>query len=403
VTYSQVLGAAPRRRAALAGALVALAGWLAAGPLAADADADKGHDRKSEDVKAKLMIRNVYLGANLRPALDAENCDQFVDIAGEIVNQMRRTNFAKRAQALAQEILSKNPDLVGLQEVALWRTAPTNFGVVSTGPSATEVEQDFLQLLLTELNRGKERYEVVVVKDELDFESPVNDDGQGSGCGAVDHNERFTQWDVILAKVSKKVKTSNPTSGTFNVLLRATVAGAIPADSIRGWTAVDAKVKDSKKFLFVNAHIEAYDDQASGQQGNDGNTYDKGAIRAAQAAQLVGPGGPATGKRVILVGDFNSDDDTVADNGDRDAYRTILAAGFRQLDTEKFPMSCCLSDANLVGGSLSDFDHQIDHLLANTRKIKPGKTAMTGHAPVGGLWPSDHAGVFVPVQLPAKG
>jgi endonuclease/exonuclease/phosphatase family metal-dependent hydrolase len=395
--HLHVLRTGPRPRAVVAVAAVALAGALTSGLLADRAEAAK----ETKSVKAKVMIRNLYLGANLRPALDAENCNQFVDIAGEIVNQMRRTDFATRAQALAQEILSKNPDLVGLQEVALWRTGPVNFGAV-TAPSATQVEADFLQLLLDELNRGKERYEVVVVKDELDFESPVNDDGQGSGCTAVDHNERFTQRDAILAKVGKKVKTSNPTSGTFNLLLRATVAGAVSVNSTRGWTAVDAKVKGSKKFHFVNTHIEAYDDQASGQTGSDGNTYGKGAIREVQARELFAPGGPTTGSRVILVGDFNSDDDTVANDGDRNAYLAILAAGFRQLDLETPPLSCCLSDPNLVGGSIADFDHQIDHILTNTRKIKLVNSSMTGHAPVGGLWPSDHAGVFTTLRVPAE-
>jgi endonuclease/exonuclease/phosphatase family metal-dependent hydrolase len=395
--HSQVLHGVSRPRALLAVAAVTLAAAMTFGLLTERAEAAK----ESKSVKAKVMIRNLYLGANLRPALDAEDCNQFVDIAGDIVNQMRRTDFPTRARALAQEILSKNPDLVGLQEVALWRTAPTNFGAV-TAPSATQVEVDFLQLLLDELNRGQERYEVVVVKDELDFESPVNDDGQGSGCGAVDHNERFTQRDVILAKVGKKVKTSNPTTGTFSVLLRATVAGAVPVDSIRGWTAVDAKVKGSKKFHFVNTHIEAYDDQASGQTGSDGNTYGKGAVREVQAQELFAPGGPATGSRVILVGDFNSDDDTVANNGDRNAYLAILGAGFRQLDLETPPLSCCLSDSNLVGGSVADFDHQIDHILTNSRKIKLVNSSMTGHAPVDGLWPSDHAGVFTTLRVPAK-
>jgi Endonuclease/Exonuclease/phosphatase family len=387
---------APHRRLRLAAAVLALAGGLTFGLLADGADAAK------KGVKFKTMTRNLYLGADLTPGLEAPNANQFVDATGEIANQVDRTNFPHRAQALAQEILSKNPHLVGLQEVALWRTAPTNFGVVTTGPSATDVEYDFLQLLLDRLNQGKERYAVVVAKNEFDFETPVNDDGQGSGIAGADHNERLTVRDVILKKVGKKVKTSNPTSGTFNVLLRVTVAGGVTVDVTRGWTAVDAKIKGStsKKFRFVNTHLEAFD--SSGQNtGSDGNSYGRGDIRAAQASQLFAPGGPATGKIVILVGDINSDDDTVQPNGDQNAYNALLAGGFSERSTAN-PLSCCLNDPNLVSGSQADFDHQVDHILTNSRKVKLINSSVTGLAPVGGLWPSDHAGVFATLRVPAK-
>ena len=58
-------------------------------------------------------------------------------------------------------------------------------------------------------------------------------------------------------------------------------------------------------------------------------------IRALQAAELVAPGGPATSKLpVVLLGDLNSDDDTV-EPGDQQAYRTLLAAGMRERSTER--------------------------------------------------------------------
>jgi endonuclease/exonuclease/phosphatase family metal-dependent hydrolase len=387
----------PRRRLRLAAAVMALAGGLAFGLLADGADAAK------KGVKFKTMTMNVYLGADLGPALQSNNVNQAVDAGGEIANQVDRTNFPLRAQALAQEILTKKPDLVGLQEVALWRTGPVNLAAVGQGnASATDVEYDFLELLLAELNKGGAKYEAVVVKQEFDAELPVNDDGQGSGLAGADHNERLTMRDVILRKVSNKVKVSNPTSGTFNVLLRVEVGGAVTLDVTRGWTAVDAKIKGStsKKFRFVNTHLEAFD--SSGQNpGSDGNTYGRGDIRAAQASQLFAAGGPATGKIVILVGDINSDDDTVQPNGDQNAYNALLAGGFSERSTAN-PLSCCLDDPNLVSGSAADFDHQVDHILTNSRKVKLVNSSVLGLAPVNGLWPSDHAAVFSTLRVPAK-
>jgi endonuclease/exonuclease/phosphatase family metal-dependent hydrolase len=396
---SQALaGRAAHRRGLLFAAIVALVGALLLGLTTGSADAAK----KSKGVKVKVMSRNLYLGGNLRPLLDVQSIGQAVDTGGEIANQVDATNFPLRAQALAAEILGKRPDLVGLQEVALWRTAPVNLAAVSA-PSATDVEYDFLSLLLSELNKSGNNYEVVAAHEELDAELPVNDDTSDGqhGLAGADHNERLTLRDVILRRTDSKVKTSNPTSGNFELVLRASVAGVVTVDVNRGWVAVDAHAKGMKPFRFVNTHLEAYDDTGSN-GANDGMKYGKGQIRLAQAQQLVGPGGAATGKRVILIGDINSDDDTVQPNGDQDAYLAILAAGFQPRQISKPPLSCCIGDPLLVAGSVAEFDHQIDHILVNTKKIKLVSSTFTGLAPVSGLWPADHAGVFSVLRVPGK-
>lgn len=392
---AQVLTARGRRRLFATASAFLLGGMLALGLVAEDADA-----AKQKGKKVKVMTRNVYLGADLTPALQASNANQLVDAAGEIANQVDRTNFPLRAQALAQEILSKRPDLVGLQEVALWRTGPTNAGVLGTGPAATEVEYEFLELLLAQLNKNGQTYVPVVIKEEIDIEVPVNDDGQGSGLSGADHNERLTLRDVILARVGSGVKTSNPTSGTFEVLLRVPAAGGLISINVtRGWTALDAKVRGSQRFRFVNTHLEAFDSGPQN-QGSNGQTYGPGGISAAQARELTATGGPANG-RVILAADLNSDDDTVPLNGEQDAFLAVLAAGFRERDSES-TNTCCVSDPELVGGSLADFDSHIDHVMANTKKIKLVNSSVTGLAIFGGLWPSDHAGVFSTLRVPSK-
>jgi len=102
---------------------------------------------------------------------------------------------------------------------------------------------------------------------------------------------------------------------------------------------------------------------------------------------------------VILLGDLNSDDDTVLDNGDRNAYKAIVAAGFSERTTAS-PFSCCLDDPNLVvpGG----FDHQVDHVLTDTKKVKLKTSSVVGLEPVSGLWPSDHAGIDSILKMPPK-
>ena len=141
-------------------------------------------------------------------------------------------------------------------------------------------------------------------------------------------------------------------------------------------------VRNSHKFRFVNTHLEAFGSPT---------------IRRDQARELVEPGGPATGPiPVILLGDLNSDDDTVQ-GGDRLAYNVLLNHRFRNRSTAN-PLSCCL-DADIItqngGGSVSDFDHQVDHILTNApQAIGLVASSVTGRQPVNGYWDSDHAGVF---------
>ena len=84
---------------------------------------------------------------------------------------------------------------------------------------------------------------------------------------------------------------------------------------------------------------------------------------------------------MILLGDLNSDDDTVGNDGDVLAYNALVAGGFRPVDTSN-PLSCCLSDPNLVGGSIADFDHHIDHVMTNSKQVRFKKGFVTGRAPV---------------------
>ena len=363
--------------------------------------ADAAGKNKAKGTKLTVMTRNLYLGADLTPALQASTIDQTIDVGGQIVNQVHATKFPSiRAASIAAEIKKRKPDLVGLQEVAWWRTGPVNLGAALGTPVASQTDPaggDFLADLLKKLNKksnkkGAVHYVVAVVKPEFDVELPVNDNGQGSGLSGADHNERLTMRDAILVRKGVGVKFKKPTSGTFNTLLRVDLAGAVRSfDVTRGWTAIKVNA-GGRSFRFVNTHLEAFDSEGSNKT-NQGTTLGKGDVRAAQAAQLVGPGGAANSiGPVILLGDMNSDDDTVQPNGDRNAYAALTAGGFRERSTAN-PLGCCLNDPFLVGGpnSINDFDHQVDHVLANTKKIKFVKGFVDGRAPVNGLYPSDHA------------
>ncbi|HWP32787.1 MAG TPA: hypothetical protein VNL97_03460, partial [Solirubrobacterales bacterium] len=116
--------------------------------------------------EVRVMTRNLYLGADLTPAIEAQNREAFIEANGKILRDVTANNFPVRAKGLAKEILDKKPDLVGLQEAALWRTGPPSLEpLLNTGakPTATAVRYDYLKELLARLNKGKKRYRVAVV------------------------------------------------------------------------------------------------------------------------------------------------------------------------------------------------------------------------------------------------
>ena len=336
----------------------------------------------------RVMTRNVYLGADLTDATNAPSTGEFVKANGAILRSVDATNFRVRAKALAAEIISKNPDLVGLQEVALWREAPGDTGPVFSGPSATKVRYDFLELLTDRLNKGKKRYRVVVVQEEFDFEAPADENQQPNDGPALapdgEVNGRLTMRDVILSKIGSGVKVKNAKGGQFKTQYEVVVGGAVPVTVERGFVQADVRIRGSRQFRFVNTHFEAFGDPK---------------IREAQAKELIGKGGAANSRLpVILVGDLNSDDNTVR-GADRKAYLAIKRKGFRDRATEK-PMSCCIKNPLLTGRSVKDFDHHIDHILTDTPKqITKVNSSVTGRSRVGGLWPSDHAGVFSTLKI----
>ncbi len=341
---------------------------------------------------ARVMTRNLYLGADLAPAIGAPDLPSFVEGTGAVLRQVTATNFPVRAKGLAAEILDAKPDLVGLQEVALWRTGPASLAPLVGGPkTATTVRYDFLEILLAELNDCDEHYVPVVVQEEFDFEAPADENEvAGDGPAPISNaelNARLTMRDVILMRVDAGVRVANPDGGNFQNLLTLPVVGT-PVAVTRGWTRVDARVRDSRWFRFVNTHLEAFDPPQL-----------VPSIRAQQAAELVAPGGPATGKLpVVLVGDLNSDDDTVAP-GDQQAYRVLLAAGFVERSTNE-PSCCIESSYDLRSGTADEFDHQVDHIMTNAPAIvRLVESFVTGLEMVNGYWDSDHAGVFSALRI----
>jgi endonuclease/exonuclease/phosphatase family metal-dependent hydrolase len=348
------------------------------------------------------MTRNLYLGADLTPGLDAKSLPQLNDAVGEIFNQVKENDFPVRAKGLAREILKTRPDLVGLQEAALWRTEPTCKYFAPSGPfTARHVVYDYVKLLLGQLNKGKKRYRLVAAEPEFDFETEANTNG--SPDHSCDEDVRLTMRDAILARVHDGVKVRHIRAGHFKTLFAPKLVGLLTVPVRRGWVSAEFNVRGSGWFRFVDTHLESFDSQASNPT-NQGTEVGNGQIREAQARELIQKGGPATGRLpVILVGDLNSDVRTPLKPGDGLADRALLNAGFRERSTYT-PLSCCLNTAVLTapggGGKLGDFNHKVDHVMTNApKKVKLISSEITGRRPVNGFWDSDHAGTFSVLAL----
>jgi endonuclease/exonuclease/phosphatase family metal-dependent hydrolase len=389
----------PARHRLLA-TLVAGAAAVVAIAAPAMAQAKPHHPPKGQ---VKVMTRNLYLGADLTRALDDTNTTELAVDAATILNIVKNTDFPDRSKVLAQEIAKNKPDLVGLQEVALWRrdtVAPLADGPVTP---ATTVDYDFLGLLMKQLHKQGANYRVVRAQKEADVEVPAAGACDGENCDG-----RLTMRDVILAHRGAGVRTKFADSGHYNRQLVIEDIAGTPLDISfnRGWLYTEANVRGTK-FRFVDTHFESADPD--------------GTIRRDQAEEFTAPfstsapAGPATeasaGMPVVAVGDFNTDDDTVSGN-DQLGYQALIDGGLIEMSTgttaPDAENSCCVQDETIQKpppAAFADFNHQVDHVFT-TSGFEPLSTKVVGKTAAEysrfNLWPSDHAGLVTKLKaLPA--
>jgi endonuclease/exonuclease/phosphatase family metal-dependent hydrolase len=339
-----------------------------------DDDDGGGGSVYRDDGRLEVMTRNLYLGAALDPVLLATNLGSLLDATTAVWNSVRTSNdFRVRAEALADEIAAARPDLVGLQEVSLWRTQTPTDGVSG---NATTVAFDFLAILRSELAARGVPYVPVSQLSLFDLEAPVL-----TGNGSMD--VRLTDRQVILA--IQGLPTSSARSGVFSTLLPITVldpvSGTTTLGITRGWTGVDATV-GGQRVAFYNTHLEAF--------GPD-------VLRQAQAAELVAAvldPDPLSTVAQVLVGDLNSTPGTAG-------QAVVAGAGFTDLWAAAGTgdgFTCCF-DADLTV-TTATLDQRIDYVLWRGPRLEPAATpptivgdALTDMIGTPPRWPSDHAGV----------
>jgi endonuclease/exonuclease/phosphatase family metal-dependent hydrolase len=369
-----------------------LAAFLAAavpGAARAERPDDHGGDRR-----VTVMTRNLYLGADVSPAIAAVasgDPDAIVAAVSQVWANVRFTDFPARARGLAREIDEAQPDLIGLQEAEIWRSqTPADF----TPGNADHVEYDFVAILLHALRERGLHYAVVAEETGLDAEFPGFLSQADAASGTLS-DIRLTEREVILARADLRtsdLRLTNSQTGHFVTNVEFPIAPGVNFVVLRGWASVDARIR-GENFRFVTTHLEA----------------DSEEVREAQAIEIIE--GPAnTALPVILVADSNSNA-----NGDATtpAYSAFVGAGFADAWREAHPgrivSTCCNAEllTNPSFPSRSDNEGRIDLVLyrgaSDFRALdvdllgaKPFDRVWNGRA---FLWHSDHAGVAATLRL----
>jgi endonuclease/exonuclease/phosphatase family metal-dependent hydrolase len=324
---------------------------------------------------ATVMTYNIYQGTELEHVLAATDLSSFVAGVTTDYANVIATSFPERARAIAAEIAQNQPDLVALQEVALWRIqVPSN----PLSP-ATDVAYDFLAILLDALNAAGQHYQAVTVRNNFDTQ------GTGfSGSGFFD--VRLTDRTAILARTDLSeadLQISNPqqqdfvVNASFNLLGRNIVI-------LGGWASVDAKIR-GKSFRFVTTHLDPLSPL----------------VRTAQAYELLQ--GPAIGSLpVVMAGDFN----TVPGEP---PYLAIVGADFQDTWAAAHPFddgyTCCQVPPDSIVNPVSALSTRVDYVFA-TGGFGVIDEHLVGDSPSdrtpSDLWPTDHAGIVVTLQYPDK-
>lgn len=344
----------------------------------------------------RVMTYNVYLGTNLGPLLNATSEQDFVVAAVRAYAELQQTNFPARAGKIADQIAEVRPDVVGLEELALWSVSapydPTPPGL----PSAPFVVQyDFLQLVLRALRVRGLDYVAAAADTTSDVAAPVATAFDNSGNPTAFALVRFQDRDAVL--IRRGVRFSDPRHGVYQTYLPLDLLGNATG-IYNGWSSVMATV-DGRTFRFIATHLNA----------------EYAPVNNGQAQELVGLLQAETAP-VVLVGDFNSGPGVSADFAP--TYDMVIGAGFTDLWPVAHPHDPGLTNGPADGvGALNAqgvlvpykrlvFNTRIDLVLLRDRLGRPHEVdaAIFGNEQndrtASGLFPSDHAAVGMVFELP---
>jgi endonuclease/exonuclease/phosphatase family metal-dependent hydrolase len=334
-----------------------------------DSELRAGPAAATSSTKVTVLTLNMYPGTNLDLVVAAlASPDQTDDepALALAIQTLLETDYAARAELLADEIAWVRPHAVGLQEVSTFDIAAQVAGQA--------IQIDFLPILEAALAARGLNY----VKAGVGTNYTLNPIAGVS----------YSQGDALLVDADRVTVTDAAHHiFTYNIGVIA------PGIELRqGWSAADAVVA-GRRVIFVTTHPEA----------NLGGTS-LSTLRAAQVTELVGS--LPVGVSAIVMGDLNDEPGSAM-------YQVLTGAEFvdvwRALRPGVPGYTCCHEDD--LSDPVARFDEHIDYIFARGfDRGAPGlqgKISLFGDQPserVAGpthpLWPSDHAGLTATLLTP---
>ena len=382
----------------------------------------------AESDNLTVMSRNLYLGADVGVAL--EKIPNFPAAAQFMWNQVRATDFTRRAPLLARQIIDSHADVIGIQEATHWYCQKNLW-------SRKVVVYDFLKEFLAATReegseyvlasyKGKEALNIgysipaipylTLVRDPETFQPLFGSDS--AACG-------FEIGDAIVVK--REIAPHVLNVGNSEYEASYSIVPKIMT-IYRGYTWIDLDFA-GRRTRIVSTHLESL--------------WDKGKVpnAALQATQLIDDLKKTT-MPLVVIGDFNSDPRDPRSNSKSNpggqpessdtckaqvasptiktaidvcsAYWLMRHAGF--IDSGPNPLSASNytwgMNALLTGadptrlksalemGNQEGFTDRLDYIFLKNGIQLISSKVIGNNVAKGAKWPTDHAGIVATIHLP---
>lgn len=363
-----------------------------------------------------VMTRNLYLGADVGVAM--ELIPNLPAAAQFMWDQVRATDFNKRAPKLAAEVIAANPDVIGIQEATIWfckknlwskRTEVFNFtdqflkATKAQGQEYVVATKDGKRALNTGFSIGAVPF-LTMVNDPESFQPLFGQDKAACGFEIADAL-------VIRADLVDKVLAVGNTEYEASYSIVPTIMTIY-----RGYAWADIQV-GSTPVRFVTTHLESLWDE------------NKLPNAAKQAKQLIADL-KKTKNPIVIMGDFNSDprDPRISDDPNAggqptasavcpggtsvcNAYLLMSEAGFKDVGPNALdPINNTWGmNALLTGpdpdrlkysqqmGNFAGYSDRLDYIFVRNG-AQPIASQLIGALPPNNL-NSDHAGVVSLISI----
>ncbi len=324
----------------------------------------------------KVMDRNLYLGTDPILLALSPNKEQFRKDASRLWRQAKRTEFPERSKLIAKEIDARDPDLIGLQEVALWRRSDPG-EADDDATKSTNVKFDFLKILQRSLRERGAALQGGGVAERGRSGGP---DQQGLRPSPHDARRHPGAARIGAPRHGNPQRQLQPEPGR--------------TDRLRSRGA-DARV-DGGGCQAAGSAVPLREHPPRGVQRRHRRGTGGGALTG--VGELSRPT-----SRPSCLGDLNSDPKGEGDQAT--AYRAFRQDGFRDAWLKTHPNKPGFTygfNSELIGSPEDEFDERIDHILfRNGVRVKSMSRfgLDRGNRTAEGRWPSDHAGLVARFSL----